>query len=110
MIKKIIFIFIILASSSVYAQKDPKKNPVPDPDKVVPPNKGTKYCCIKGNYSDLKPGQCPLDHTKLLPEDTYYCEVCDSTSTKPSKCKHCTHDMVKIQCPVTVIKDERIEY
>jgi len=107
--KKILLVCILLlfTVSITYAQKQPEN--APSPDKILPPNKGIKYCCVKGNYSDLKPGQCPVDNTRLIPEGSYYCEVCDSTDTKSSKCKHCTHDMVKINCPVTVIKEKQAQ-
>lgn len=110
-ILRTVFICLILfAVSNVFAQAKPKETPSPVPEKTLPPNKGIKYCCVKGNYSGFKPGKCPLDDTRLIQEGDYYCEVCDSTTTKPSKCKGCAHDMIKIECPVTVIKDEKEEY
>lgn len=101
--KRIVLTCITILFVAIAYAQTPNK-PVPKKESL-PTKKSIKYCCIKGNYSDLKPGQCPIDDSTLVQEGTYYCEVCDSTSNKPAKCKGCEHDMIKIQCPVTAVKE-----
>ena len=33
-----------------------------------------QYCCPKGDYCDVKPGKCPVDHIDLIKSGAYYCE------------------------------------
>jgi hypothetical protein len=97
---QILFFFILLFGLTASAQTTPASIPNKSDELLQKPEIREKvYCCQKCNYTDTKPGVCPVDKVKLIKEGTYYCPVCQTTSDTSCKCPKCGRSMKRMDTP-----------